>query len=270
VRKTRYNAGRANKSLDASRTSGLVIDSLRVTQLRAAASTQPFGRFPFMRLPQLSIVVLLLACVATAACGCRFAKDDDVRQMRQRVETALPLGSTPAQVTKFLDDLHIKNGHGGWQFYDTHRYDGLEQIEGNIQGGRSDTPAGTSSSFSAMVSSSNGGSRATAVADVIPCAGTILVQEHQRRLFRLLRTLTTIGRCVVYVLAATEQIVGPEPRGATFASNVIRLSCSVAPWPGQLNRWVAVTTMLRAALESDIANLPSLKRKASRGNRYSG
>jgi hypothetical protein len=95
-----------------------------------------------MRLPQLSIVVLLFACVATAACGCRFAKDDDVRQMGQSVETALPLGSTPAQVTKFLDDQHIKNGHGGWQFYDTHRYDGLEQIEGNIQGGRSDTPAG--------------------------------------------------------------------------------------------------------------------------------
>ena len=65
-----------------------------------------------------------------------------MRQMGQQVERELPLGSTPAQVTKFLDDQHIKNGHGGWKFYDTHRYDGLEQIEGNIQGGRSDTPAG--------------------------------------------------------------------------------------------------------------------------------
>src|SRR6478735_1718277 len=37
----------------------------------------------------------------------------------------------------------------------------------------------------------------------------------------------------------TQQIVGPEPREATFASSVIRLSCSVAPWPGQLNRYVA-------------------------------
>ena len=36
----------------------------------------------------------------------------------------------------------------------------------------------------------------------------------------------------------TEQIVGPEPREATFASSVIRLSCSVAPWPGQLKRSV--------------------------------
>src|SRR6185369_8853463 len=35
---------------------------------------------------------------------------------------------------------------------------------------------------------------------------------------------------------AVEQIVGPEPREATFASSVIRLSRSVAPWPGQLNR----------------------------------
>src|SRR5580765_8969694 len=34
---------RANQSLDASRTSELLSDSLRVTQLRAAASTQPFG-----------------------------------------------------------------------------------------------------------------------------------------------------------------------------------------------------------------------------------
>jgi len=34
---------------------------------------------------------------------------------------------------EILDDLHIKNGHGGWQFYDTHRYDGSRQIEGNIQ-----------------------------------------------------------------------------------------------------------------------------------------
>ena len=35
---------RANQSLDASRTSGLLIDNLRVTQLRAAASTQPLTR----------------------------------------------------------------------------------------------------------------------------------------------------------------------------------------------------------------------------------
>ncbi len=40
----RYNLGRSNKSLDASRTSGLLIDNLRVTQLRAAASTPPLGR----------------------------------------------------------------------------------------------------------------------------------------------------------------------------------------------------------------------------------
>src|SRR5262245_33645716 len=35
-----------------------------------------------------------------------------------------------------------------------------------------------------------------------------------------------------------QQIVGPEPREASFASSVIRLSCSVAPWPGQLHRYV--------------------------------
>src|SRR2546429_4133939 len=43
VRKPRYNAGRANKSLDASGTSALVIDNLSVTWLSPAASTQPLG-----------------------------------------------------------------------------------------------------------------------------------------------------------------------------------------------------------------------------------
>ena len=40
---------------------------------------------------------------------------------------------------------------------------------------------------------------------------------------------------------ATEQIVGREPREACFASSVIRLSCPVAPWPGQHNRWADST-----------------------------
>jgi hypothetical protein len=40
-----------------------------------------------------------------------------------------------------------------------------------------------------------------------------------------------------------QQIVGPEPREASFASSVIRLSCPVAPWPGQLRRWGATHKM---------------------------
>src|SRR6267142_6617195 len=91
----------------------------------------------------------------------------------------------------------------------------------------------------------------------------ILVQEHQRRLFRLLRTLTTIGRCVVYVLAATEQIVGPEPRGATFASGVIRLTCSAAPWPGRLNRYAA------SLCEQDLIDQSMATKFASFARRYS-
>src|SRR5215831_10466028 len=39
---------------------------------------------------------------------------------------------------------------------------------------------------------------------------------------------------------ATQQIVGPGPRAASFASSVVRRSCSVAPWPGQLRRWASV------------------------------
>ena len=36
-----------------------------------------------------------------------------------------------------------------------------------------------------------------------------------------------------------QQIVGPEPREATFASSLVRRSCSVTPWPGQLKRYAA-------------------------------
>ena len=45
----RYNLGRANKSLDASGTSGLVIDNLSVTWLFAAASTQTFARITILK-----------------------------------------------------------------------------------------------------------------------------------------------------------------------------------------------------------------------------
>ena len=38
-----------------------------------------------------------------------------------------------------------------------------------------------------------------------------------------------------------QQIVGPEPREASFASSLFRLSCSVTPWPGQLRRWASIS-----------------------------
>ena len=46
----------------------------------------------------------------------------------------------------------------------------------------------------------------------------------------------TVLRLFRNIAGETQQIVGPEPRAACFASSVIRRSCSVAPWPGQLNR----------------------------------
>ena len=48
-------------------------------------------------------------------------------------------------------------------------------------------------------------------------------------------------------MGAIQQIVGSEPREASFASSVIRLSCSVAPWPGQLHRYPALN-MIRDVL----------------------
>src|SRR6185436_11446967 len=47
----------------------------------------------------------------------------------------------------------------------------------------------------------------------------------------------------VLCIGDAQQIVGPEPREATFASSVIRLSCSVAPWPGQLRRSASTLTL---------------------------
>src|SRR6266446_5484442 len=87
-----------------------------------------------MLLQKLSIVLLLSASVATAACGCRLEKDN-VLKMGRKVETELPLGSTKAQVSKFLDDLHIEHGPSGLEILDTHKYDKLEQIYGSISGG---------------------------------------------------------------------------------------------------------------------------------------
>jgi len=84
-----------------------------------------------MRLSQPSILILLFATAATAACGCRLA-NDDVLHLGRKVETELPIGSTPAQITKFLDDLHIENGPGGVQVMDTHTYDGLQQVSGHM------------------------------------------------------------------------------------------------------------------------------------------
>ena len=48
---------------------------------------------------------------------------------------------------------------------------------------------------------------------------------------------------LVLLGVAIEQIVGPEPRAACFASSAVRLSCSVAPWPGQLKRYPPFTNM---------------------------
>src|SRR5215510_3584735 len=51
-------------------------------------------------------------------------------------------------------------------------------------------------------------------------------------------------------IIAAQQVGGPEPREATFASSVIRLSCSLAPWPGQLNR--STSLVMDQTFESEI------------------
>jgi hypothetical protein len=83
-----------------------------------------------MQLPKFSIVPLLWLCFATAGCSCPFDRDG-VLNIARKVETELPLGSTPPQVAKFLDDMHIEHT-GHIRIFDTHRYDKLDQITANI------------------------------------------------------------------------------------------------------------------------------------------
>jgi len=92
-----------------------------------------------LMLQKSSMVLLLLACVATAACGCRL-NINEVLRMGQRVETELPLGSSKAQVTKFFNDMHIERG-GHIQFMNT-RYDNLDQIIGSVFSYSGGEPAG--------------------------------------------------------------------------------------------------------------------------------
>jgi len=93
-----------------------------------------------MRLQKFLIVLLLLATVATAACGCRLNRVE-VQRLGQRIETELPLGSSTAQVTKFLEDMHIEHT-GHVEIMDTRRYNNLEQIDGNVLSYSGGEPAG--------------------------------------------------------------------------------------------------------------------------------
>jgi hypothetical protein len=69
------------------------------------------------------------------------------------------------------------------------------------------------------------------------------------------RTLLPSGSLVD--AGATEQIVGPEPRGASFASSVIRLICLVPPWPGQLRRYPALNMIRDLLLPELLTRFPS-------------
>ena len=61
--------------------------------------------------------------------------------MGRKIETDLPPGSTKAQVTQFLDDMHIERG-GHITVMDTTRYRNLEQIAGNVYSYSGAEPSG--------------------------------------------------------------------------------------------------------------------------------
>ncbi len=66
-----------NNSLDASGTSGLVIDNLSVIQLTAAASTQPLGAYCMLKTLALSSIILMSA-IAVGQCSLGLAQEKDI------------------------------------------------------------------------------------------------------------------------------------------------------------------------------------------------
>jgi hypothetical protein len=79
------------------------------------------------------IFILLTASVVMAGCACG-ASTNGVEKMGRRVESELPIGSTEAQVAKFLDQMDVKHGEPMVSTYDENpRHRGLLQTGGTIE-----------------------------------------------------------------------------------------------------------------------------------------
>ena len=96
-----------------------------------------------MRLSRALTILLVTAFVATGGCGfgCGASKDE-VLQTGREVEKELPLGSTEAQVEKFLNDRHLVHG-APYKVTDdpASRYRNLRQVGGTIENSWHSEPA---------------------------------------------------------------------------------------------------------------------------------
>jgi hypothetical protein len=91
--------------------------------------------------PALLVFLLLPASVATqwGPCG---ATKDEVLQMGHNVEKQLPFGSTEAQVTKFLDDMHLQHCDAHVDRHDpVRRHRKLRQTGATIETAQHNEPA---------------------------------------------------------------------------------------------------------------------------------
>jgi hypothetical protein len=96
-----------------------------------------------LMLARLSLLLAVLLPAPIAAqwgpCG---AKEDEVLQMGRKIEKELPLGSSEAQVAKFLDDMQLQHGPAHVNRHDpVRRYRRLRQTGATIETPAHNEPA---------------------------------------------------------------------------------------------------------------------------------
>lgn len=105
--------GTPNKSLHASRASGLLIENLRVSQLRAAAPTQPFGRVyvSFMKPQLFGLVFGLLFLFTCSASADSSLKDESWSPVVNGLQSRLTLTQAePLNGTRWIvPSLELRN-----------------------------------------------------------------------------------------------------------------------------------------------------------------
>jgi hypothetical protein len=87
-------------------------------------------------------MILLVAAFAAAQWGPCGARRDEVLQLGRKIEKELPLGSTEAQVAKFLDRMQLDHGKASVNRHDpVRRYRKLRQMGSMIETPAHNEPA---------------------------------------------------------------------------------------------------------------------------------
>ena len=115
----------------------------RLREFAPPVNSDTFGRIHILMLiHSLLLLGFLIPAPITAQWGPCGAKKDEVLQMGRKVEKELPLGSTEAQVAKFLDDMQLQHGRAHVDRRDpVRRYRRLRQTGATIETPAHNEPA---------------------------------------------------------------------------------------------------------------------------------